>query len=220
MRIRFPLQHIRRYSVFLFCCAVLFPISSRGATNTCSDLIEQASKQMEQGRYDAAIELLSSGSKDCQRDAGLQTILGVAYVAQKQWDEAEQAFRKAADLAPSSMTSFNLAEYLFTLGNYRDASVFYSGALDDPNLFHMAILKKVICHLDMNEENMAQELLEQTHGISRLCGQAALSFYNGDGHQGMYYAGAAQLRYAEGASPFLQVLRKEGWDVPQSEFHP
>ncbi|MDD2237590.1 MAG: hypothetical protein PHP44_07085 [Kiritimatiellae bacterium] len=175
---------------------------------------------MEAGDFAEASDLLLSGPENCQRDAGFQTILGVAFVAQKRWNEAESAFRKAAELAPSVATSFNLAEYLFSIGNYRDASVFYSDVLDDPNLFHMAILKKLICHLDMNEESPAQELLEQTHGISRLCGQSALSFYNGEGHQGLYSAGAAQLRYAEGAKPFLQVLKNEGWDVPQGAYHP
>lgn len=88
---------------------------------SADDLISEINRANERAAYQAALDMALPALKDSENDYALWIAAGNAYYGLKQFESAQRAYLKAADLCPRDVIALsNLAGVYFETGRFTD----------------------------------------------------------------------------------------------------
>ncbi|MDH5527023.1 MAG: tetratricopeptide repeat protein [Nitrospirota bacterium] len=134
---------------------------------TWADHLPEAEVLMDDRRYEVAIPLLETESREEPDNARVWFLLGVAYSEQERSGDARAAFEKTLALDPThGLAHYNLAILLFRAAQWEQAaSEFLSTARARPQLASAAYLNAGLARLKQGREADARALFQEAAAV-------------------------------------------------------
>ncbi len=135
---------LKRYFLFLFIILVFFSCKAQPKYYSAktSSHKELAQIYLKDGRYTEALQELELARQTDKCDAEVYNLLGIAYMAKKDYEKAEECFREAIKLNPNYSEAYNNYGSLKMLQeNYQEAIIYFEKALSNPFYLNSHIAK-------------------------------------------------------------------------------
>ena len=85
------------------------------------------------GQLDKAKEIYLELLKENSNSTTILNLLGVLYLKQQKYDEAEKFIKKAMELEPNTNTAYNLGLICYGKSDFKNAAKYFEQSIEDEN---------------------------------------------------------------------------------------
>jgi len=155
-----------KYLILLF--ITLFLLSCKASPEyyqqKTSSHKEVARIYFEEGRYTEALKELELAKAPDKCDAEIYNLFGLVYMAKKEYDKAEEAFKEAIKLDPNFSEAYtNLGSLKMLQGKYKEAISYFEEALKNPLYLnpHIALINIGWAYYQLGDKERALNYLQR-----------------------------------------------------------